>query len=278
MSSSPPLRGVSQTLLWTLYLRAVDARSLRPVLGDPWAQRVLDQVDVDERRLALLQGDTRTIVTRGRELDRWTQEFLDAHPDGQVVSLACGLDSRVLRVRRPPTSTWTDVDLPDVVDLRRRVYDLPDDVRTIAASATDPSLWDDVPDDRPTLVVAEGLLMYLEPAAVRGLLDRLAARRAPGEVCFDAVGRWVLPLSRVLGVVARDDVRFRWSAGSARTLVRAHPGLVVRDDVPLTPMVAREAVPGPVGRVLAASTSLSPLASAMRLVRLGFGTTSPSAT
>ncbi|MFY0405702.1 class I SAM-dependent methyltransferase [Solicola sp. PLA-1-18] len=271
MSRPRPLRGVSETLLWTLYLRAVDARSSRPVLGDPWAQQVLDRVEVDARRLALLRGDIRTIATRGRELDRWTQQFLDRHPDGQVVNLACGLDSRVLRVRRPATSAWTDVDLPDVVELRRPVYDLPDDVVTLAASATDPALWRDLPDDRPTLVVAEGLLMYLEPDAVETLLDHLAARRSPGEICFDAVGRWVLPVSRLLKVVARDDVRFRWSTRGARSLARQHPGLVALEDVPMTPLVAREAVPGPVGHLLAASTTLSPLASAMRLLRLGFG-------
>ncbi len=74
-------------------------------------------------------------------LDSWAAEFLAAHPDGLVLHLACGLDSRPLRVARPASAAWIDVDYPDVIALRRRLYDLPAGVTTIGTSVTEPEWW-----------------------------------------------------------------------------------------------------------------------------------------
>ena len=39
-----------------------------------------------------------------------------------MVQLGCGMDSRVYRVDPPPSVRWFDLDYPEVVDLRRRIY------------------------------------------------------------------------------------------------------------------------------------------------------------
>ena len=45
--------------------------------------------------------------------------------------------------------------------------------RMIGSSVTDPQWLADIPTGLPTLVVAEGLLMYLQESDVRRLLARL---------------------------------------------------------------------------------------------------------
>src|ERR1041385_5498621 len=69
---------------------------------------------------------------RSRSLDRWTSDVLDQHahsPVGvTVLHLACSLDFRALRLQRHfirSNIRWIDVDLPDVVELRRRVVEEP---------------------------------------------------------------------------------------------------------------------------------------------------------
>jgi O-methyltransferase involved in polyketide biosynthesis len=47
-----------------------------------------------------------------------------ASPDAVVLHLACGLDSRVLRIDPGPTVAWFDLDQEPVIDLRRRLYPL----------------------------------------------------------------------------------------------------------------------------------------------------------
>ena len=75
-----------------------------------------------------------------------------------VLHLGCGLDSRVFRIDPPATVRWYDVDLPDVIDLRRRLYPERHDYELIATSVTDLRWLDGIPADRPVLVVAEGLV------------------------------------------------------------------------------------------------------------------------
>ena len=95
------------------------------------------------------------------------RRFSDRHPDAVVLHLGCGLDSRVFRLDPPATVQWFDVDQPDVIELRRKLYSDRDGYQMIASSVTDPAWLESIPADRPVLVVAEGLLMY-SPRPKRG--------------------------------------------------------------------------------------------------------------
>jgi O-methyltransferase len=102
------LTGVEETLLAAIWCRAKDARSANPLLGDPYAQHILDRCDVDYTRstFAALHDERwgRFIAGRAKKLDLWCQDFLDSYGDTpvQVLQLACGLDSRALRIKKGP--------------------------------------------------------------------------------------------------------------------------------------------------------------------------------
>lgn len=185
------LHGSENTMLMTLYVRAVDAGSPRPVLGDPTARPVLDRIAYDPWRLRLFRGNLPVLVARARLLDERVQAFLDRHADAVVVHLACGLDGRSTRLALPDAVTWFDLDQPEVIDLRRRLYPDQPGVTMVAGSATDPSWWARVPADRPTLVVAEGLLMYLDRTQLTAALTAVVTRHGPTTLMADTVSSWV---------------------------------------------------------------------------------------
>jgi O-methyltransferase involved in polyketide biosynthesis len=60
---------------------------------------------------------------KSREFDRFAQDFLGRHPDAVVIHIGCGLDTRFERVSSDLPDNgqveWYDLDLPDVIDLRR---------------------------------------------------------------------------------------------------------------------------------------------------------------
>jgi O-methyltransferase involved in polyketide biosynthesis len=60
----------------------------------------------------------------------------------------------------------------------------------IGSSVTDPGWLDQIPADRPALIVAEGLLMYLTEAQLRDLLQRLTDRFGTGELLADLLSPW----------------------------------------------------------------------------------------
>jgi len=221
------LEGVRETLLYTLYYRALDQRSRQPIVGDTWAAEVVDRVAAGNRKgllTAKLGASGRfPPLLRARRMDDWTKDFLDRHPESSVVQLGCGLDSRAFRLDVPQTVTWYDLDFGDVIELRRLLYPGREGYRLLASSATEPDWLEEIRPDLPVLIVAEGVLPYLSEAEVRQLLRRLTDRFSSGELIFDGVA----------GPTARMTKLFRWSLGDPAELERWNPRLTLLDVVPV---------------------------------------------
>jgi O-methyltransferase involved in polyketide biosynthesis len=66
------------------------------------------------------------------------------------------LDSRVFRLDPNAPVRWFDVDYPEVIEVRRRLYPQRAGYRMIGSSVTDPGFLDGVPRNRPAMIVAEG--------------------------------------------------------------------------------------------------------------------------
>ena len=115
------LQREQETMLMTLYLHALDARSPYPILGDPYAGPLLERIDYDFSRLDKLAGNLPVIVSRAKAIDDVVKSFLVAHPDAVVLHLGCGLDSRVLRIDPGPGVRWFELDQQPVMELRRRL-------------------------------------------------------------------------------------------------------------------------------------------------------------
>ena len=141
-------RSVEWTNLVTLYLRAYESRSPRPVLGDTAAAEAVDRIDYDWARMhraAQPWSNQYMVALRAKKLDDWASDFLKRHPESVVLHLGCGLDTRAFRINPPPTVQWFDLDQPGVIELRRRLYDESDTYRMIGSSVTDPGWPDQIP-------------------------------------------------------------------------------------------------------------------------------------
>jgi O-methyltransferase involved in polyketide biosynthesis len=134
---------------------------------------------------------------RGKQLDTWADDFLRRNPDAVVLHLGCGLDSRAFRLDVPSGVRWFDVDVPEVIALRRQLYTERPGYTMIGSSVTDPEWLEQIPADRPALIVAEGLLMYLSDTEIRDLLQRLTDRFGTGELLADLLSPWRARLSRI---------------------------------------------------------------------------------
>ncbi|WP_157250231.1 class I SAM-dependent methyltransferase [Nonomuraea typhae] len=222
-----PDDGVTWTLLGTLYLRAWESRLSRPILGDRYAAAAVERIDYDFAKLKRRvrpESNQFLVGLRARQLDDWSAAFLSRHPDATVLHLGCGLDSRMLRLDPQGDVRWFDVDMPHVIELRRRVYPERGRYRMIGASVTDDDWLTEIPADRPVLIIAEGLLPYLAPAEVRRLLLRLTGRFPSGELIFDGLAPWIGRMIKV----------FAWSPRNGRDVERMNPRLTCAEQVPIT--------------------------------------------
>ncbi|MFM9372541.1 class I SAM-dependent methyltransferase [Streptomyces sp. Da 82-17] len=227
------LTGAQETMLATLYGRALDSRSPRSVLHDDEAARAVRRIDYDFRKTGVRGTSAVGVALRARQLDDWTREFIADEPSATVLHLACGLDTRVHRVAPPPAVRWIDVDFPEVIGLRSRLLSAPEDVdyRMIGSSVTDDAWLDDIPADRPTLAVFEGLSMYLREAEARHLIQGIVGRFPRGRLLFDVYGTAGIRLQNWVPAVRNAGATLHWGLDDPEAVESWAPGLTLVESV-----------------------------------------------
>ena len=135
MRRSIQLGRVQETALVPLYARALESRRKRPILEDPKAVEIVDSIEWDFRRF----GQRRRVVgcsLRSAMFDVWVRDFVLRHPEGTVVEIGAGLNTRFERLDNGSIH-WYDLELPDMVELRRRYFSDSERRVTLAASVLD---------------------------------------------------------------------------------------------------------------------------------------------
>jgi O-methyltransferase involved in polyketide biosynthesis len=201
--------GVRVTALLELYLRWLDSKDRHPILGDTWADKVVQGVDFDFSQFNSLAIGRFAVGVRSRLMDEWTAAYLADNRDAVVVDLGSGLDSRVFRVDPAEGHHWYDVDFPDVMEIADRIYPTRREHTRIGASVGDPGWLAQIPAATPVVVVADGLFGFLTEDQVKRVLSEIVDHFSHGEVVFNIVSSLVktqrerrpVPLFQKYGVV-----------------------------------------------------------------------------
>lgn len=235
------LTGVKRTLAVVLQTKAVDNLLPEPILGDAYAERAMRGLDpdYDKRKRGTSQMGAMAVV-RAKAHDDWARAFLAEHPDAVVLHLGCGLDARVYRVDPPAGVDWYDLDFPDVIALREQLLPRREHYTLIGSSVTELAWLDRVPHDRPVLMIAEGLLPYLEAADVERVVTSIVDGFPSGQLQCDLVPPWVSRTSKYDPNLRKYGVTFK-SGFKPRVLADWHPRLEYLDEAPIlnSPDLAR---------------------------------------
>ncbi|MER8632164.1 class I SAM-dependent methyltransferase [Mesorhizobium opportunistum] len=226
------LTGERETLLMTLYGKALESRLPNSLLEDHFADEAVGKIDYDFARLKVDVNLGIGLAIRAKTLDVHVQDFLARNPGAIVLHLGCGLDTRVFRVDPPSGVDWFDVDYPEAIDLRRKLYPPRDRYHLIGSSLTHPDWLAEVPRNRAAIVVAEGLTPYLPADEGPRLLSRLVSHLAGGELIFDAYSRFGLKLLRLNPAVRATGAEVHWAIEDPHELELAVPKLRFVEDIP----------------------------------------------
>ena len=183
----PNLTGIPETMLWTLYNRAVEAKRADRVFDDPESIRIFDSLDYDFPRSF---GDPDAAhALRAKYSDDLLKDWMRRHPGGTVISLGEGLESQALRVDDGKVR-WVSVDLPAAIDIRERFIAETDRRQHLRLSALDPAWMDAVESDQPVFIVAQGIFMYFAKVEVHQLISTMVERFPGMELFFDSIPPW----------------------------------------------------------------------------------------
>jgi len=191
------LSEVSETLLIPLYYRAIETRRPDAMIIDEKAVELIKRLSSDGplrynsdwlKQTPMSEANKVLRIMLTREMDRYVRDFLGRHPKAVVVHIGCGLDSRFERVDNRQV-VWYDLDLPDVIELRRiLIGDERGHYHLLACSVLEETWLETVMVHRGSsfLFLAEGVFMYFEEAQVKSLVLRLRDHFPGAELVFDA--------------------------------------------------------------------------------------------
>ena len=189
---------VQETLLIPLLARARETEKPRGLLHDPRALEIVRLLDYD---FAKWEGGRSLAgaMLRARMFDRYVEGFLQSYPHGTVVELGCGLDTRFERLDNGKVR-WFDLDLPDVIALRRRFFDDTPRRSMIAASLLDCAWMEQVEDaGGPWMFVAEAVLIYFDALDAQCAFSSLAGRfPGPASPLTPPPPKWSTPRRRTM--------------------------------------------------------------------------------
>ncbi len=194
-------------------------------------------------RMTFGQGWASFVVTvRAMIFDWWVRQFLAEHPDGTVVELGTGLNTRFERTDNG-RAHWIDLDLPDTIELRRRFFEDTDRRQMIAASLLDED-WLAAVGQRPGpyFFVSEGVLVYLREQDVTGALARIAGRFPGAMLAFDTYTRVTFGQEHKMAA-KRNVAPWQWACDDPRSLERLGLRLVEPAAITRVPAGLRTQLP-----------------------------------
>jgi methyltransferase (TIGR00027 family) len=249
-TNSIALSDVAQTALLTFYCHVMESKKPHPILVDEKAVEVARQLNPLLansphqwlRNLAMGKVKKELVVhinLRARRYDEYAVSFLREHPDGILVNIGCGMDSRFQRIDNGRVTCF-DLDLPEMIMFKRQFYAETDRYQFIPASVFDYAWMDQVLSlgKRPVLFMAEGVFMYLEKEKVKDLVLELQSRFPGSELVCEVVTKFftrkpwdkmvALKLNQQLGV--GKGAAFTFGIKNSRELETWHPGIEYLDD------------------------------------------------
>ena len=178
---------VQKTLLLPLWGRAEESRKKNPKLMDNTAVEIIKNIDYDFSTISKnINWITKySWVARSLHTDRVISDFIKKHPQATIVNIGCGLDTTFDRVDNGKIIFY-ELDLPDVIDLRKNFFAGNDRRRTISSSFLDEEWLKGLEIKEGILFIAAGVFYYFNEEEIKNFFTALSHNFDECEIFFDA--------------------------------------------------------------------------------------------
>ena len=171
---------ISRTAYYTLAVRDADAGRSKPILGDTFAQRFMnDHAKALWEEFKSFTKANASNAARHAMIDEHLRRALAADPQATIVIIGAGFDTRAFRLRG---GHWFEVDEPEILtykESRLPAATAPNPLQRIAIDFARESLAEKlatIPAPSSVHIVIEGVLMYLTRQQRQALVETIAER------------------------------------------------------------------------------------------------------
>jgi len=220
-----------ETLLIPLYSRA--KMSNQGIFDDIFACETVKAIDYDFDNLHIPKKLQIFMSIRSSIIEDYTKQFLQENPQTTVVSLGSGLDARYARLSG--YKKWIDLDFPQVAELREKLLPQAEKHQSIASSVIDWAWLDKVNSSQEkTLVIAEGLLMYLKEKEVQKLFNLLISKFPNATFIFDAYSLSTVKKIKWQSSLRKTGATIYWGLSDPNDIIAMNPQMVYEKTIYLT--------------------------------------------
>jgi O-methyltransferase involved in polyketide biosynthesis len=222
------LNSVAETLLLPLYSRARESGLKNGIMHDKKAQLMVGQIDWNFSPLEDVKDYVHVcVILRAKEIDRQVKAFLASNPEGTVVELGCGLDTRFERLDNGQ-ARFVLMDFPETFEIYKQFFEPHPRKLILEGSFLNFNWVQKVKafSKGPILFVSEGVLMYLQEEQVKNLFGCLNDNFAPTQIIFDSCTPMVQKNSTKHVMVKLTNAQFNWGIKDPKTIESWYPGLV----------------------------------------------------
>ncbi|RJP65088.1 MAG: class I SAM-dependent methyltransferase [Ignavibacteriales bacterium] len=180
------LGSVQKTLFMPVWARAVETGKTNPLLVDNTAVTILESVDFDFATMTQNVPEISQVswVARCKRFDMVIKEFIAKHPGGTIVNIGCGLDTTYERIDNQNV-IWYDLDLPDVIELRKKFLCETANRKFIAGSFLDTKWFDIISRPKEILFISAGVFVYFDEEEIKEFLLKLVNSFPGAGLFFD---------------------------------------------------------------------------------------------
>lgn len=208
MKDKITLEGVEETMFIPLIARAIESKRKNPAFIDEVAVRVMEELNYDfskyKAKMNIWGCATRTVI-----FDNEAREFIEANPNCTVINIASGLDNRFSRADNGQIQ-WYNIDLDNIINLRKGIFNEHNRVTDIACSALDYTWIDKIKERDNVLVIAEGIVMYFTEDETAQLFNTIARSFSKVTALVEVMSTKMVERQNMHEVTKTTSARFIW--------------------------------------------------------------------
>lgn len=177
---------VQKTLLLPLWGRAVETQKSKPLLIDNLAVSIVESLDYDFTTIAdnISALSRLSWVARSIYFDKEISTFLSKYPDATIVNIGCGLDTTFDRVDNG-IATWYELDLPDVINLRKKFIRENERRIFIPDSVFNDSWYSLIKNKEDVFLLMAGVIYFFDEDKVKKLFKEFSDRFKKVSIVLD---------------------------------------------------------------------------------------------
>ena len=212
---------IQETALIPLAIKASETARPNARIKDLKAKEIIDSLGVDVSKFDPFLSHEGVVA---RTILYWEQlkELLNKYPDAVCINLGCGFDDKFSQVDNGSVR-WFDVDLPDQIDVRRKVYEDRERCVMLEGNALNGDWTRSIPKADMVIVVMEGVLEYFSKEQVKTCLNMLCDSFPHGYLLAELHSPFLEKNSKHHDAVKNTNATFGWGTKSGAEYLEVEP-------------------------------------------------------